>query len=79
MNHPLFQAIEFTAPSSAMPPKVCELLSELAAEAWIKACMRWQATQESAIRFASDRQPLPGQPAGERAPLPIFVARDLRP
>jgi hypothetical protein len=36
------QAIEFGSESSAMSPRLFEHLTELAAEAWMKAVQRWQ-------------------------------------
>jgi hypothetical protein len=79
INHALFQALEFSAPSPTMPRRVCELLSELAAEAWVKACVRWQATQESAVNFAGRKPSGAETPTAEQVPLPIFVQGDVRP
>jgi len=36
------RAIEFASESSAMSPRLFEHLTELAAEAWMKAVHRWQ-------------------------------------
>jgi hypothetical protein len=44
-------AIEFTASSEAMAAGVFEHLTELAAEAWMKAAQRWQAASGHPVRF----------------------------
>jgi len=44
-------AIEFSAASDAMSGAVFEHLTELAAEAWMKASQRWQNTSGQIVRF----------------------------
>jgi UDP-GlcNAc:undecaprenyl-phosphate GlcNAc-1-phosphate transferase len=78
-NHASFHALEFSAPSHAMTLRVCELLSELAAEACVKACVRWQACHEAAPQFEIVRQSDPAEPGAGEAPRPIFVRGERRP
>ncbi len=44
-------AVEFSAAAESMAPEVFEHLTELAAEAWIKAAQRWQNTSGQAVYF----------------------------
>ncbi len=44
-------AVEFTAGADAMSAGVFEHLTELAAEAWMKAAQRWQNTSGHPVRF----------------------------
>jgi UDP-GlcNAc:undecaprenyl-phosphate GlcNAc-1-phosphate transferase len=44
-------AIEFSAAPDAMSGAVFEHLTELAAEAWMKAAQRWQSTSGQVVRF----------------------------
>jgi UDP-GlcNAc:undecaprenyl-phosphate GlcNAc-1-phosphate transferase len=46
-------SLEFSAGKSAMSERIFEQLSELAAEAWLKAATRWQATHEAPLRLES--------------------------
>jgi len=46
------RAIEFGSESSAMSPRLFEHLTELAAEAWMKAVQRWQAVHQTEAVFA---------------------------
>jgi UDP-GlcNAc:undecaprenyl-phosphate GlcNAc-1-phosphate transferase len=68
------RAIEFSAPSTTMPPHVFELLCELSAEAWSKVSARWQTVQESVVRFEDQ----PQSPDGSvNPPAPVFVRRKI--
>ena len=44
-------AIEFAAAPDVMSAAVFEHLTELAAEAWMKASQRWQDTSGQVVRF----------------------------
>lgn len=49
------QAIEFTAVRPAMMPKLFELLTELAVEAWVRAALRWEEVNGRPIQVAARR------------------------
>jgi UDP-GlcNAc:undecaprenyl-phosphate GlcNAc-1-phosphate transferase len=50
--------IEVAVRKGVMSPKLFEMKSELAAEAWFKAATRWRATNDADIELAADRQSL---------------------
>ncbi|NBR84224.1 MAG: hypothetical protein EBS84_00715 [Proteobacteria bacterium] len=50
--------IEVAARKGAMSPKLFEMKSELAAEAWFKAATRWRSTNRAEIELASDSRRL---------------------
>jgi hypothetical protein len=43
------KALEFSAETEAMSPKLFEHLTELAGEAWLKAALRWEQSHGNAI------------------------------
>lgn len=51
--------LEFIVCSDRMSSRVCEHLSELAAETWLKATQRWRATHPEPLRFSAAPVPLP--------------------
>ena len=50
--------IELAVRKGAMSPKLFEMKSELAAEAWFKAATRWRATNSADLALASDTKQL---------------------
>jgi UDP-GlcNAc:undecaprenyl-phosphate GlcNAc-1-phosphate transferase len=50
--------LEFTVCMDEMSPRVCEHLSELAAEAWLKAAQRYRASHPQPFRFPASPEPL---------------------
>lgn len=50
--------IELAVRKGAMSPKLFEMKSELAAEAWFKAATRWRATNRADLALASDTKQL---------------------
>ncbi|MFM8469397.1 MAG: MraY family glycosyltransferase [Limisphaerales bacterium] len=50
--------IELAVRKGVMSPKLFEMKSELAAEAWFKAATRWKATNRADIELATDSQRL---------------------
>jgi len=65
--------VEFTANKEAMSERLVIHLSELAAEAWLKAANRWHRANGLALRFEArpvgDASPAPKRPASVRLPL----------
>lgn len=51
--------LEFTTCADRMSPRVCEHVSELAAEAWLKIAQRWQATHPEPLRLTTNPTPAP--------------------
>jgi UDP-GlcNAc:undecaprenyl-phosphate/decaprenyl-phosphate GlcNAc-1-phosphate transferase len=55
-------ALEFTGPEHALELKTFELLSELAAETWLKSTQRWQQAHKLPFSFRVVPTPLPEPP-----------------
>ena len=53
--------VEFTTNKSAMSERLFSHLAELAAEAWLKAANRWQATNGRAVRFVARPMAVPAK------------------
>lgn len=76
IHHASGQALEFSAPSPAMSPRIFEVLSELAAEAWVKASARRQAIQQPALPGEPRKGSPLSQPAPVQVSIPVLAQRD---
>ena len=63
--------LEFGGNGDLTSPRVFEHLSELAAEAWLKAANRWSATHGQPLRFSSAPPPLADPPSGQVSRVPV--------